>query len=64
MRLIDKGIIDLDKIYAQKREEIQHADKEAQAELERRVREDREIQEAQIEKEERELSVEEKGAEE
>jgi energy-coupling factor transport system substrate-specific component len=46
--LIDKKIIDLEKIYAVKREEILHADKEAQEELARRVQEDKQIQESEI----------------
>ena len=47
-RLIDKGIIDLEKIYAKKRAEIQNADAEAQKELARRVEEDKKIQEQEI----------------
>ncbi|MCR4927699.1 MAG: HD domain-containing protein [Lachnospiraceae bacterium] len=46
--LIDKKIIDLEKIYAVKREEILHADKEAQEELARREKEDKQIQESEI----------------
>ena len=63
-RLIDKGVINLDEIYAQKRVEIQQADQEAQEELARRVEEDKKIQEAEMQNEERELSATEKGAEE
>ena len=47
-RLIDKGVINLDEIYAQKRVEIQQADKEAQEELSRRVEEDKKIQAAEM----------------
>ncbi len=47
-RLIEKGVINLDEIYAQKRAEIQHADKEAQEELARRTLEDKKIQESQM----------------
>ncbi len=47
-RLIDKGIINLDEIYAQKREEIMQADQEAQEELARRVEEDKKIQAEQM----------------
>ncbi|MBO4901328.1 MAG: HD domain-containing protein [Lachnospiraceae bacterium] len=47
-RLIDKGEIDLEQIYAQKRAEIRHADQEAQEELKRRVEEDKKIQEAEM----------------
>ncbi len=48
MRLIEKGVINLEELYAQKRAEIQQADQEAQEELARRVEEDRKIQEAQM----------------
>ncbi|MCR5001715.1 MAG: HD domain-containing protein [Lachnospiraceae bacterium] len=47
-RLIDKGIINPDKIYAQKHEEIKQADHEAHEELARRVEEDKKIQAAQM----------------
>ncbi|MCR4585813.1 MAG: HD domain-containing protein [Lachnospiraceae bacterium] len=48
MRLIKKGVINLEELYAQKRAEIQQADQEAQAELKRRVEEDKKIQEAEL----------------
>ena len=48
MRLIDKGIVNLEQIYAQKRAEIQQADQEAQKELARRVEEDKKIQAAEM----------------
>ena len=48
LRLVDKNIINLEQIYAQKRAEIKSADPEAQAELTRRVEEDRKIQEAEL----------------
>ncbi|MCR5118929.1 MAG: HD domain-containing protein [Lachnospiraceae bacterium] len=48
MRLIDKGIINLEELYAQKRAEIQQADQEAQAELRRRVEEDKKIQASEM----------------
>ncbi|MCR5203511.1 MAG: HD domain-containing protein [Lachnospiraceae bacterium] len=51
MRLIDKKVIDLDALYAQKQLEIQQADPEGQAELKRRVEEDKKIQEAQLKSE-------------
>ena len=51
LRLVDKGVINLDEIYAQKRAEIQHADKEAQEELARRVQEDKQIQAAEMQNE-------------
>ncbi|MBR6255855.1 MAG: HD domain-containing protein [Lachnospiraceae bacterium] len=48
MRLIEKGDINLEELYAQKRAEIQQADQEAQAELKRRVEEDKKIQAAEM----------------
>ena len=62
-RLIDKGIIDPDKLYAQKHEEIKQADQEAQEELARRVEEDKKIQAAQMHNESRKKLMEEKGDE-
>ena len=44
LRLVEKGVIDPDKLYAQRCAELQHADEEAQAELKRRVEEDKKIQ--------------------
>ena len=52
-RLIEKGVINLDEIYAQKRAEIEHADQKAQEELARRVEEDKKIQEAEMNSEEK-----------
>ncbi len=52
-RLIEKGVIDLDEIYAQKRVEIQQADQAAQEELARRVEEDKQIQANQMHSEEK-----------
>ena len=46
MRLIDKGVINLPELYAQRRTEIANADQKAQAELKRRVEEDKQIQNA------------------
>ena len=46
-------MIDLDELYAQKQAEIQQADQDAQAELKRRVEEDKKIQEAQMKSEEK-----------
>ena len=54
LRLVDKGVINPDEIYAQKSSEIQQADKEAQAELKRRVEEDKKIQEAEMKSQEKE----------
>ncbi len=51
LRLVDKKVINLDEIYAQKRAEIQSADEKAQEELKRRVEEDKKIQEAEMESE-------------
>ena len=62
-RLIDKGVINPDELYAQKSAEIQHADQEAHEELARRVEEDKKIQEAQIKSEQKESSDEKKGEE-
>ena len=64
MRLVDKGVINLDEIYAQKRAEIQQADQEAQKELARRVEEDKKIQAAEMQNEGNDESDGEKGAEE
>ncbi|MBR3105564.1 MAG: HD domain-containing protein [Clostridia bacterium] len=62
IRLIDKGIINLDEIYAQKRAEIQNADQKAQAELKHRVEEDKRIQEAAMKSEQKDASANGKGA--
>ena len=48
LRLIDKGIINLDEIYEQRREEIRQADQSSREELIRRVEEDKKIQEAEM----------------
>ncbi|MCR4642682.1 MAG: HD domain-containing protein [Lachnospiraceae bacterium] len=67
LRLVDKGVIDLDELYAQKRAEIDNAEHEAAEELKRRAEEDRKIQEAQMKsegKEEKEASPDQKQAEE
>ncbi|MCR5339404.1 MAG: HD domain-containing protein [Lachnospiraceae bacterium] len=53
MRLVEKGIINLEKLYAQKRAEIRQADQEQQKELARRVEEDKKIQEAEMKSEEK-----------
>ena len=62
LRLVDKGVINLEELYAQKRAEIDQANQEAQEELKRRVEEDKKIQEAQMQNEEEKTSAEEKGA--
>jgi len=64
LALIEKGVIDLEELYAQKREEIRHADQEAQAELARRVEEDRKIQAGQMHNESMKKLREEGGDEE
>ncbi len=51
LRLVDKGVINLEELYAQKRAEIQQADQEAHEELARRVEEDKKIQAAQMQSE-------------
>ena len=61
-RLVERGTIELNKIYSQKREEIQNADQKAQAELKRRVEEDKRIQAAEMQKEETGGAAEQKGA--
>ncbi len=62
-RLIDKGVINLDELYAQKRAEIESADKEAQAELARRVEEDKKIQAAEMQNDGKDASSDKKGGE-
>ncbi len=51
LRLIDRKVIDLDELYAQKRAEVVQADQEAQEELKRREEEDKKIQEEEMKKE-------------
>ena len=46
LRLVDKGVINLPELYAHRRAEIENADQKAQAELKRRVEEDKQIQAA------------------
>ncbi len=60
LRLVDKGIIDLDAIYAQKSAEIQNASEKDQEELKRRVEEDKKIQAAEMQSSEKQ-NIEEKG---
>jgi energy-coupling factor transport system substrate-specific component len=64
LRLVDKGVIDLDKIYAQKLEEIRQMDQTDQTELLRRVEEDKQIQAAEMKSGGKDASADEKGAEE
>ncbi|WP_029232243.1 HD domain-containing phosphohydrolase [Butyrivibrio sp. VCB2006] len=63
IRLVGKGVIDLDKIYAEKTAELQKMDQGTQDELTRRVEEDKKIQENQMKEDIKESSKEEKGAE-
>jgi len=62
LRLVKKGVINLDTIYAQKRAEIQNADQKAQEELNRRVEEDKRIQAAEMKSESKPAPTDEKGA--
>lgn len=48
LRLVEKGVINSDEIYAHRQAEIQQADHEAQEELARRVEEDKKIQAAEM----------------
>ena len=61
MRLVKKGVINLDQIYAQKRAEIQNADKKAQEVLKRRVEEDKKIQAAEMKIDGKPAPADEKG---
>lgn len=61
LRLVDKGVIDLDKIYKQKSEEIQEMDDTTKKELERREKEDKQIQKENMKNDENSLSLDEKG---
>ena len=61
LRLVEKGVINLDEIYAQKRAEIQNIETEVSSEVSRRAEEDKKIQEAAMKKGD-EDSKEEKGA--
>ncbi|MBR5766830.1 MAG: HD domain-containing protein [Lachnospiraceae bacterium] len=62
LRLVEKGVINVDALYSQRSAEIQQADKDAQEELKRRVEEDKKIQEAEMDKDKAEETGE-KGAE-
>ena len=64
LRLVEKKVIDLDVLYAQKRAEIQEANQEQQEELKRRVEEDKKIQEAEMQKKESDASDDGEGAKE
>ncbi len=51
LRLVDKGVIDMEAIYAEKREELDSMDTKGQDELLRRVQEDKQIQAEAMKKE-------------
>lgn len=57
LRLVDKGIIDPNKIYAQRCAEIQQADHEVHEELSRRAEEDKKIQAAQMKNSEEDKQI-------
>ncbi|WP_051192107.1 HD domain-containing phosphohydrolase [Butyrivibrio sp. VCB2001] len=61
LRLVDKGVIDLEAIYSQKQSEVQKVDEKSQEELERRQKEDKQIQEAEMKKNEPAQDKAEKG---
>ena len=48
MRLVQKGVINLDDLYARRRDEIQNADHKAEAERANRAEEDKRIQTTSI----------------
>ncbi len=52
LRLVDKKVINIDELYAQKRADVDQADQEAQEELKRRAEEDKKIQEKEMKGEE------------
>ncbi len=62
MRLVDRGVINLDAIYAEKQKEAENLDKDSQEELNRRVEEDKKIQAAEMQKDAQKDSADEKGA--
>ncbi len=64
LRLVDKGIIDLDSLYEEKQKEAQNLDKDSEEELTRRVEEDKKIQAAEMQKNAQKYSTAEKGAKE
>ena len=51
LRLVDRKVIDLDELFAQKKAELDQADQEAQEALKRRAEEDKKIQEEEMKKE-------------
>ena len=61
LRLVDKGVIDLDKIYAEKKAEIIEVDEKTKEELERRQKEDKQIQASKMSTDGKDASADEKG---
>lgn len=60
-RLVDKKVIDVDAIYIQKQAEIQKVDEKSREELERREKEDKQIQADEMKKSEPAKNEAEKG---
>lgn len=60
-RLVDKKVIDVDAIYTQKQAEIQKVDEKSREELERREKEDKQIQADEMKKSEPAKNEAEKG---
>ena len=61
LRLVDRKVIDLEALYAQKRAEVDQADQEAQEELRRRAEEDKKIQAAEMSEKKDETPEDKKG---
>ena len=61
LRLVDKGVIDLEAIYAQKQAEIKKVDDASRQELERREKEDKQIQADSMKEDEKDSKAEGKG---
>ena len=61
LRLVDKGVIDLDKIYAEKTAEVIEVDEKTKEELDRRQKEDKQIQASQMQAAKNNASADEKG---
>ena len=62
LRLVDKGIINLDAIYTEKQAEIQNVDQKAQAEQKHRAEEDRQIQARAMQADRQQAPADDKGA--
>ena len=61
LRLVDKGVIDLEAIYAQKQAEIKKVDDASRQELERREKEDKQIQADSMKEDEKDSKADGKG---